>query len=331
MIKDIVDLIYNNQEFILTSHVNPDGDSIGSEIALYLYLKSLGKNARILNYSPTPENYTFLDKDKVIEQFDEGVHKDLILNADVIFILDTNEYQRLRTLAPFIQTSKAKKILIDHHLGFDPGNFDKYIVDTDSPSTGEILYKFFKEAEAIKKSGNIINREIAKALYTAIMTDTGSFKFDRTDKETHLITAELLEHGLEPYGIYSEVYNKATIGKLHLLGRFLENIELFNDDKTAYSVMLQKDFEETGTDEYAIEGFSTHLMSLSTVVLAIVFTETKRGVKLSFRSKGSIKSNQLAAEFGGGGHQNAAGSFIFGGNIKTVINEVKKASEKYIK
>ncbi|KXK45449.1 MAG: DHH domain-containing protein [Chlorobi bacterium OLB5] len=151
MIKDIVDLIYNNQEFILTSHVNPDGDSIGSEIALYLYLKSLGKNARILNYSPTPENYTFLDKDKVIEQFDEGVHKDLILNADVIFILDTNEYQRLRTLAPFIQTSKAKKILIDHHLGFDPGNFDKYIVDTDSPSTGEILYKFFKEAEAIKK------------------------------------------------------------------------------------------------------------------------------------------------------------------------------------
>lgn len=181
----------------------------------------------------------------------------------------------MRTLAPFIQTSKAKKILIDHHLGFDPGNFDKYIVDTDSPSTGEILYKFFKEAEAIKKSGNIINREIAEALYTAIMTDTGSFKFDRTDKETHLITAELLEHGLEPYGIYSEVYNKATIGKLHLLGRFLENIELFNDDKTAYSVMLQKDFEETGTDEYAIEGFSTHLMSLSTVVLAIVFTETK--------------------------------------------------------
>lgn len=329
MIKDIVDLINNKQEFILTSHVNPDGDSIGSEIALYFYLKQLGKNARILNYSPTPDNYTFLDKDKVIEQFDEVNHKRLLNDADVIFILDTNEFQRLRTLEPFIRSSPAKRVLIDHHLGFRESDFDLYIVDTDTPATGEILYRFFKYIES-SQSIKILNRQIAEALYTAIMTDTGSFKYDRTDEETHIIASDLLSYGINPYEVYSEVYNKATIGKLHLLGRFLENVELMYNGRLAYSIMRQKDFAETNTDEYAIDGFTTHLMSLETVIMAIVFTETKRGVKLSFRSKGDIKSNELAKEFGGGGHQNASGTFVFGGNIDELIKTVTIASEKHL-
>ena len=330
MNRQIVSLINNNQEFILTSHVNPDGDSIGSEIALQIYLKSLGKNAGILNYSPTPDNYKFLDKEQVIEQFDEAKHKERILNADVIFILDTNEYQRLRTLAPYIQESKAKKILIDHHLGFNPELFDEYIVDTDSPATGEILYRFFKEIEKAEGKIGIITKDMALALYTAIMTDTGSFKFNRTDEETHLITAELLTYGLNPYDIYEEVYNQATIGRLHLLGRFLNNVTLMYDGKLAYSVILRKDFEETSTDEYAIEGFSSHLMSLSTVVMGIVITQTQRGVKLSFRSKGEVFSNELAKEFGGGGHQNASGTFIPGGDIEKLVKEVTEKAEKYL-
>jgi len=330
MNRDIVSLINNNQEFILTSHVNPDGDSIGSEIALQLYLKSLGKNAGILNYSPTPDNYTFLDKECVIEQFDEAKHKDRILNADVIFILDTNEFQRVRTLAPYIQASKAKKILIDHHLGFNPEQFDEYIVDTDSPATGEMLYRFFKEIEASEGGKKVITRDMALALYTAIMTDTGSFKFNRTDEETHTIIADLLTYGLHPYDIYSEVYNNATLGRLHLLGRFLNNVTLMYEGKLAYSVLLQKDFEETETDEYAIEGFSSHLMSLETAELGIVMTQTKRGVKLSFRSKDKVFSNELAKEFDGGGHKNASGAFVPGGDIKKLEKEVTEKAEKYL-
>lgn len=332
MNKDIVSLIKNNQEFILTSHVNPDGDSIGSEIALYLYLKSLGKNARVLNYSPTPDNYTFLDKDRVIEQFDENKHKELIEKADVIFILDTNEYQRVRTLAPYIKASKAKKILIDHHLGFNPDDFDLYIVDTDSPATGEILYSFFKDIENTPDytGGKIITKDIAAALYTAIMTDTGSFKFNRTDEETHNIIADLLTYGLVPYDIYSEVYNKATIGKLHLLGRFLNKITLMYDGKLAYSYVVRKDFEETETDEYAIEGFSSHLMSLETVIMGIVITETLRGVKLSFRSKGDVKANELAKEFSGGGHMNASGAFVEGAEIFKLTEDVVSKAVKYL-
>lgn len=329
MNKAILDLINKNQQFILTSHVNPDGDSIGSEVALQIFLKNLGKNARVLNYSPTPSNYTFLDKDGIIEQFEENKHAEAIKNADVIFILDTNEYERLRTLSPFIKESKAKKVLIDHHLGFDKNNFDYYISDTDSPATGEILYKFFKDIEN-KEGIKVINKQIAEALYTAIMTDTGSFRFDRTDSETHSITSELLGFGIHPFGIYSEVYNKATIGKLHLLGRFLNNITLEHDNRVAFATVTQKDFSETETDEYAIEGFSSHLMSLETVKLGIVITETQRGVKLSFRSENGIYANELAKEFGGGGHQNAAGAFIPGADINSLTSKVIEKSKEFL-
>lgn len=333
MNKDIVSLINEKQEFILTSHVNPDGDSIGSEIALYLYLKSLGKSARIFNYSPTPANYTFLDKDNVIEQFDEVKHKGFIEGADAIFVLDTNEFERLRTLAQYIQSSKAKKVLIDHHLGFKGNGFDYSMMDINSPATGEMLYRFFKDIDAENSGeygGSVINRDIALALYTAIMTDTGSFRYDRTDSTTHIIISDLLKFGIKPYDVYSEVYNRASIGKLHLLGRFLNNITLMYEGALAYSTVLQKDFEETSTDEYAIEGFSTHLLSLETVKLGIVITETKRGVKLSFRSKDDLPSNELAKAFGGGGHLNASGAFVPGAKVEELTQLVTKKAEEFV-
>lgn len=325
MFKEIAELINNKQEFILTSHVNPDGDSIGSEIALHRYLSKNGKHSRIINFSKTPENYLFLDPGRVIEQFDGNEHVKAIENADVIFILDTNEYARLRTMAPAILNSNAKKVLIDHHLGFNKNGFDYYISDTDSPSTGEIIFRFLTQT-----GNNNLDKEIAAALYTAIMTDTGSFKFDRTDSETHIITAKLLEFGLNPYHIYSEVYNQATPGKLRLLGRFLENIMIGLNGKYAYSVLYIKDFEETGTDEYATDGYTQYLLALQSVLVGVLITQTKRGVKLSFRSKGNIPVNELAKEFSGGGHLNAAGTFIEGGDADKISKEVIEKTKKYI-
>jgi bifunctional oligoribonuclease and PAP phosphatase NrnA len=326
MFNEIAELINNKQEFILTSHVNPDGDSIGSEIALHRFLSKKGKRSRIINFSKTPDNYSFLDNERVIEQFNEDVHKEPIEHADVIFILDTNEYSRLRFMAPLINASNAKKVLIDHHLGFNKNGFDYYISDTDSPSTGEILFKFIK----LNGSG-FFDKEIAAALYTAIMTDTGSFRFDRTDSETHLITAELLGYGINPYDIYSAVYNQATPGKLRLLGRFLENIKIENNNTTGYSVLHQKDFIETETDEYATDGFTHYLLSLSSVVIGILITQTKRGAKISFRSKGNIPVNELAKEFSGGGHLNASGAFIEGGDADKIAAEAVEKAKKYIK
>jgi phosphoesterase RecJ-like protein len=325
MFKGILDLIKNNDKFVITSHVNPDGDSIGSEIALYKYLLKQGKNARVISYSETPANYLFLDDNKTIEKFDESKHNMTIQEADVIFILDTNEYSRLRTLEPYIKKSPAKKVCIDHHLG-NNNSFDFKIIDTDSPATGEILYKLFTS-----EGGQKLESDIAVPLYAAIMTDTGSFRFPRTDSETHRIAADLIESGANPVSIYSEVYDKAHEGRLKLLSRFLNNIMILYDGKVVYSNVYLKDMEETGTNIFDTEGFSHYIMSMAAVQIGIIFTESPRGVKISFRSKGEIYANELAKEFGGGGHMNAAGAWVDKGDMKSLAKEVTLKAKKYIK
>lgn len=325
MLEKILDLIKKNDNFVITSHVNPDGDSIGSEIALYKFLLKQGKKARIINYSPTPGNYLFLDTGKIIEKFDESRHLQPISEAGVIFVLDTNEYSRLRTMENLVKESPAKKVCIDHHLGPSNG-FDFYVSDTNSPATGEILFKLLT-----LEGQNNINNETAVPLYTAIMTDTGSFRFPRTDSETHMITAKLIENGADPVNIYSEVYDKAPVGRLVLLSRFLNNMKLEYDGRLIYSYIYLKDFEETGTNVFDTEGFSHPIMGVESVRIAVIFTQTEKGVKISFRSKGEIYVNELAKEFGGGGHMNAAGAFIVNANLTKLTEEVILKTKKYIK
>ena len=323
--KKILDFIENHDNFVITSHVNPDGDSIGSEIALYKYLLKQGKKVDVINYSRTPDNYVFLDSGNIIKQFDENSYKQLISDAEVIFILDTNEYSRLRTMAPFIKESPAKKVCIDHHLGENNG-FDYYYIDTDSPATGELLFKMFT-----LNGINNIDKEIAVPLYTAIMTDTGSFRFPRTDSETHQIIAKLIELGADPVSIFSEVYDKSPLGRIKLLSRFLSNLKTALSNKLAYAHIYIKDFENTGTNVFDTEGFSHHLMSINTVQIGVILTQTPRGVKISFRSKGEIYVNILAKEFGGGGHMNAAGAWIDKGDMNKLTEEIISKSEKYLK
>ncbi|RPI18963.1 MAG: bifunctional oligoribonuclease/PAP phosphatase NrnA [Ignavibacteriae bacterium] len=325
MYEFVQKLIETKDNFILTSHVNPDGDSIGSELALYTFLKNKGKNAKIINYSATPYNYLFLDKNNIIEKFDENIHQKAINEAGAVFILDTNEYSRLKTMAPYIKESPAIKVCIDHHLGMEKNGFDNVISDIESPSTGEILYKFL-----LSYGNNSINKDIAEYLYTAIMTDTGSFRFPRTDAETHLITANLLDLGIDPVYIYNEVYSKSSIGRLKLLSIFLRKLTLEYDNRLIYAVMLQKEFDETGTTEYDTEGFSHHMMSIETVQIALIFTEGRNGIKVSFRSKGDIYVNELAKEFGGGGHKNAAGTWLAEKDMDNVCKRVISNAKKYI-
>jgi len=326
MFEKIANLIDDNDDFVLTSHVNPDGDSIGSELALYTYIINKGKKAKVINYSETPSNYVFLDEKNVIEKFEESKHRNDLESADVIVVLDTNEYSRLRTMEPYIRASKAKKICIDHHLGDNSKDFNLYFTDVESPATGEILYRFFTETGR----ENSINYDVALSLYTAIMTDTGSFRFERTTPYTHRAAASLIEKGVDPFKVYSRVYNESTEGKLKLLARFLNNIKTEYEEKLVYSTLRQKDFEDTGTVEMDTDGFSANLMTIATVALSIVILETPRGIKLSFRSNDNIYSNELAREFQGGGHKNAAGAFVPGGSFERIRDEVIEKSKKYI-
>ncbi len=323
-INQIKTIIEQHNNFLLTTHVNPDGDAIGCELALARVLQQLGKNATIINHNVTPDNYQWMDQKNKIIHFIPEQHRDYILNADVIFILDTNQPDRVRSLEPFVKQSKAIKIVIDHHL--EPHPFgDFYLIDDDATSTGEIMYKLFTEMKDVQ-----IDKEIATALYTAIMTDTGSFRYPRTDSETHRVTAHLIECGADPTEIFVNVYENWTCGRMRLLGESLDTLKTVHDGKVAYMFCTQKMFNDTKTTEVETDNFTIYPMSIQGVIIGILFNELHNGVKISFRSKGNIPINELAKEFGGNGHMNAAGARLFDIKLDDIIPKVIEKVNKYL-
>ncbi len=317
-------IIESHKRFVLTSHVNPDGDGLGSEVALAHYLESKGKQVSILNCSATPENYLFLHKLHPIFQFDPPRHEDIVENAEVIILLDANDPDRLAAMTPFIMKSHAMKVCIDHHP--EPGEFaDLYLLDEQSPATGEIIYNF------ISMAGGTIDRVTATALYTAIMTDTGSFRYQKTDSEVHTIVAHLLQAGADPIVIYEQVYERTSAKRMRLLGMALANMQTMYDGKLAYIVLTSKMFEATGTSEADTDAFVPYTLTIDGVQIGLMFSEMDNIVKVSFRSKGDIAINELAKEFGGNGHKNAAGARISNAKLDDVMHQALKSAGKFVK
>ncbi len=311
------------RRIVITTHVNPDGDALGSELAFAAAMRHLGKEPRIINHNSTPDNYTWLDPDHLIIHFVPETHREMILGADLIVIADTNHPNRLRSIEPFVLQSRAPKLIIDHHL--EPHPFGAYyLVDDEATSTGELIYKLFRAMEIP------VTSDIATQLYTAIMTDTGSFRYPRTDPEIHQIAADLIAHGADPTACYVNVYEQWTTGRMRLMGEVLDSMKTAYEGKLAYVTCTQKMFHDTGTTEVETDNFTTYPMSIRGVVIGILFNELINGVKISFRSKGDIPVNQLAAEFGGGGHFNAAGARLVDISLEEAVRDVVDRAKKYL-
>ena len=319
------EIIENNNSFLLTTHVNPDADAIGSEIAFYLMLKEIGKEVHILNHSKIPYNLCFLDKYNIIQKYDKSKHKKLFYSVDVLVALDFNHSDRIVSMEEDFKKSDKIKICIDHHP--DPeGLFDFIFFDIDYCSTGHIIYQFIKETNIVE-----IRKDIADNLYAAIMTDTGSFKFEKTTSKIHIIAADLLEKGVSPTNIYDSIYDKSRFGKVKLLGLALKSSQLYGNTKEiCFMKLYQKDFEECNVDESDTDGFINFSLSINGVKVGLFFVELKNGFKISFRSKENITVNKLAEEFGGGGHKNAAGARIFNQKLDEQIEEILKRAESYL-
>jgi len=318
-------IIESSQNFVITTHVSPDGDGLGCEIALLYFLEKLGKSAVVINVSETPGNYKFLDPENRFLIFDEQNFDQIekILNTDVIFICDMNQSSRLKTMEKYVLQSKAIKIIIDHHL--EAQDFaDYYLIDVDAPASGEIVYKLIKSFDGFE-----IDKKIATGIYTAIMTDTGSFRFPRTDSETHRIVADLLDAGADPVEIYDKVYEQSSLGRIKLLGKCLSELETRYDGRLGYIVVTQDMLKNYGVEEWETDGFVQSILKIAGVRVAIFILELKDGIKLSFRSKGEIPINELAKEFGGNGHKNAAGARLYNITMDEVINQVIQKAEKY--
>ncbi len=303
-----ITLIKGLKSIVLTSHINPDGDSLGSEIGFGEWLLSIGKDVRVFNHSPIPENYRFLDKDRpIIEVFDAAKHEESIRNADAFFLLDTNDPLRAKSLAPYISSHK-NPILIDHHL--DPKNFAKErYIDTEATSTGEMVYRLIVPAQ--KELGGSISPKAAQALYVGIMTDTGSFRFPRTNSNTFRISAELIDLGADPITTYDQTYNSARPSRVLLIGKCLSSLKFFFDERLATQVIMQQDIIDAGAKEEEVDGFVQFPLQVATVEFSIFILELKEGWKVSFRSKGTRSAAGVSKRFGGNGHFHAAGARIF--------------------
>jgi phosphoesterase RecJ-like protein len=322
-LNKLADIITANQSFLITTHVNPDADAIGSEIAFSRILAMLGKKYKIVNHSATPYNLKFLDVNNEIEKYNESQHSDLFNTLDVLVALDFNRIDRLVSMQGGFAESKQLKICIDHHQ--DPDNFvDHQFIGADYAATGHIIYDFMESTQIVE-----LTKEIAIPIYAAIMTDTGSFRFERTTSALHRIVANLLDIGVNPTDVYNSLYDESKLSKIKLLGKCLSSLTLISDDKIGYMKLTQNDFSVYDAMESDTENFVNFILSVEGVELGMLFIELKNGFKVSFRSKGKIPVNKLAGEFGGGGHLNAAGARFRDQEMQGIIQEILDKSINY--
>jgi phosphoesterase RecJ-like protein len=322
--RPIIQLLRERQTFVLTTHMNPDGDAIGCEVALADFLRNEGKTVAIINCDPTPAVFGFLDPENSIRVCSTVRDRALLARADVIVLLDANQPNRTASLEQDIRASAAVKICIDHHPDGSP--FADYtLIDEDASSTGEILYNLLTSIP-----GSSFSPTLASALYIAIMTDTGSFRYPRVDADVHRAVAHLLECGADPVTLYTKVYEQWSDGRIHLLGEMLAGLKLSAGGKIASVAIAGEMLRKTGTSEEDTDNFTTYPMSIAGVCVGILFLEIPGGVKISFRSRGEIPMNALAREFGGNGHKNAAGARVKGATLTDIQHHVLKAAEKYL-
>lgn len=323
--NEIIKKLKNSKKILLTTHTNPDGDAIGSALALFHYLRENGLNVQIIISDDVPRNLQFLSGSKFVETYNHNRHNSFIKSVDTVVFLDLNDISRTRLLSQVLEQSSAFKIVIDHHT--NPKYFaDLLYSDIESSSTGELVYRLIKSDENFK-----MNRDIAENIYVAIMTDTGSFRFQKTNAEVHRIIAELIECGADPYHIYDFVYNQNPLKIVRLLGLALSKMQLQHNGKVCIMIIDRNDFAATGTNFRDTEFFVDRTLSVEGVEIGILLTEViERGeFKISFRSKGNVQVNGLAEALGGGGHINAAGATIKSLSLDTALKSVLNQLNRY--
>lgn len=311
MIKEIIAAIAQGKKFFITAHVRLDGDALGAELALYKMLTDLGKEAVVCNQDPTPYHYRFLPGAESI------VHEVKDIAAyDVGFVLDCSELDRVGKLAGDVVRIKTL-INIDHHVS-NGGFCQLRLLDAKASSTGELLYRLMRKMH-VK-----MTKDICTNLYTAILTDTGGFRYSSTHQETLRAAGDLVEGGASPQWISENVYESDPPVKLKLMAKALETLELDLELKTASIVVTQDHLKETGATMEHTDGFIDIPRTVKGVDIAMLYSQMgERFFKLSLRSKGKVNVEKIAAQFGGGGHINAAACRIEGdiAEIKARVQE----------
>ena len=325
--EDLKRFLEKPKNIVIVGHRNPDGDAMGSSLALKYYLDKKGHQATVIVPNEYPEFLHWLPGTDKVYRFDKQNSQSLrLLNAsDIVFLLDFNALHRVGfDMQATLEKYKNDFVMIDHHQ--QPDTVKYMYSDVTICSTSQMVYQF------IEMNGNLdlIDRDIASCLYTGIMTDTGSFRFRSTTSSTHRIIADLIDKGAENHKIHSNVYDANSYNRLLLLGQALSNLQILPNYKTAFitlSTLEKKQFDFKKGDT---EGIVNYALSLKGIIFAAIFIEDseQKIVKISFRSKGTFSVNQFSRNhFSGGGHDNAAGGKSDLSLIETVTKFTSLLSE----
>jgi len=326
MLDDVLTLVEENERFLITTHISPDGDGLGSELALARFLQKLGKHATVLNSDESPYTLDWLPGIDDIEIFDGSLSQhEVVAKADVVFILDTNDEERLGRIGSMVRQGDGVTVLVDHHMDPEPW-FDVKYVENTAAAAGELVYNIIAGIDP-----SLIDAEMATGLYTAIVTDTGSFRYSNVSPDLHRSVADILERGgIEPAPIHEQIYDRRSMPGLRLLGRMLNRIRLRYNGQLGYSVVTQRMVEDTGASWEDKDGFVNYVLSIEGVKAALLFSEANDGAKISFRSEANVRVDEWARSFGGGGHRNASGAYVKRPTFEEAIEDVVDAAPRYI-
>jgi phosphoesterase RecJ-like protein len=298
----LVEVIRRHQRFLLTTHIRPDGDGLGSMLALDEVLRRLGKDVRLVIASTFPPRYRFLDPEGRIEQF--VAPGDAWCSAEVALVLDTGTWNQLGSFGPFLRGLSAVKMVIDHHQTQDDLGAVT-LVDATAEATGRLVF------EAVAALGQPLGETAANQLFVAVAMDTGWFRHPNATAATFALAAQLVQAGARPTPLYERLFEDSTLPRLKLIGLVLDRLQVTHEGRVAYTEIRRADYAATGATPQDTEDLVNYTRSLAGVEVGLFFMEQPRGgVKVSFRSRARVDVARLAEQFGGGGHRLASGAIV---------------------
>ena len=321
--KFVQQMIANADRILLTTHENPDGDGIGCASAMQYYLQDIGKDSRILCTSELPYEYGFFQHAKDYSLYSKTKHAEWIAGADLAIVFDVGDFSRLRGIGEQLKINGIKTLNIDHHIHASNGNFTYDLIDLKAAATGEMLYDFFKTIYQGQ-----LPLAIAEGIYTAILTDTGSFRYSNTNQHCHAIAIECINAGIKPHDIYQQVYESSSIARVKLLGAILNDINFDFNGELAWFQIDQSMLDRCSASRSDVDGFTDFIRTIRGVEIALmIFQNGADSCRINFRSKGKYNIHSVAQEMGGGGHPFAAGAVV-AGSLDVVTEKVLQATIK---
>lgn len=300
------EIIRTHQRFLLTSHIRPDCDALGSELGMAAILDQLGKDVRIVNGQESPAVFGFIDPRRRVEVIGQTVQPEQLRDREIVMILDTSAWVQLGAMADAVRGLSAKRIVLDHHVSQDDLGAELF-KDTQAEATGRLVI------EAADALGVPLTPVSAMPLFAAVATDTGWFRFGSASSGTYRIGARLVQAGASPSQIYRDLYEQDSLGRVRLRGVILSRTAVELDGRLAHTYVLQTDFAQTGAVPSDTEDVINMTLAIAGVQFAVILVEqAKGGFKISFRSRCEIDCSRLAEQFQGGGHKAAAGGYISG-------------------